>query len=44
VQREPDRPVALERLDHRAVGVLEDLAEDPPKVADRLVVVEGERE
>ena len=36
--------MALERLDHRLVGLLEDLGEDPAEVADRLVVVDRERE
>ena len=31
----------LERLDHRLVGLLEDLGEDPAEVADRLVVVDA---
>ncbi len=34
----------LERLDHRLVGVVVDLGEDPAEVADRLVVVDRERE
>ena len=34
----------LLRLDHRLVRLLEDLGEDPAEVADRLVVVERQRE
>ena len=44
VQGDPHRRVALERLDHRQVRLLVDLRDDPAEVADRLVVVEGERE
>ena len=44
VQRQPDARVALERLDHRQVGLLVDLGEHPAEVADRLVVVDGEGE
>ena len=36
--------MALERLDHRLVGLLVDLRDDPAEVADRLVVVDGQRE
>ena len=44
VEREPHAGMALERVDHRLVGLLEDLREDPAEVADRLVVVERERQ
>ena len=44
VERDADGRVALERVDHRQVRLLEDLRDDPAEVADRLVVVEGERE
>jgi hypothetical protein len=36
--------MALEGADHRLVGPLEDLLDDPAEVADRLVVVEDEGE
>ena len=44
VQPDADLGMPLERLDHRLVGLLEDLLEDPAEVADRLVVVERQRE
>ena len=34
--------MALERVDHRLVGLLVDLGDDPAEVADRLMVVEGQ--
>ena len=36
--------MALQRLDHRQVGLLVDFVEDPAEVADGLMVVQGERE
>ena len=36
--------MALERFDHRPVGLLEDLFEDPSEVADGLVVMDRQRE
>ncbi len=36
--------MALERLDHRLVGLVVDLGEDPAEVPDGLMVMEGERE
>ena len=36
--------MALEGADHRLVGLVEDLLEDPAEVAHRLVVVDDERE
>ena len=44
VQRQANVRMAFERRDHRLVGLLEDLREHPAEVADRLVVVDGERE
>ena len=44
MKREPDRRVALEGLQHRQVGAIEGLGNDPPEVADRLVVVERQGE
>ena len=44
VERQPDVRVPLERIDHRRVGLLEDLREDPAEVPDRLMVVECERQ
>ena len=44
VERDADGRVALERGDHRLVGRVVGLGDDPSEVADRLVVVEGERE
>jgi hypothetical protein len=34
----------LERIDEGQVGSLEDLGENPPEIADRLVVVDRKRE
>ena len=42
MEGDPDAGVALEGLDHRQVGVLVRLGDDPAEVADRLVVVEGQ--
>ena len=44
VQRQANPGMALERLDHREVGLLVDLGEDPPEVADRLMVMQGQRQ
>ena len=46
VEREAHARVALERLDHRQIRLLKDLAEHPPEVADGLVVVDcqGQRD
>jgi hypothetical protein len=46
VERQADGRMALEGLDHRQVGLVEDLRQDPPEVADRLMVVDrqGERD
>ena len=46
VERDPDAGMALQRLDHRLVGLVVDLVEHPAEVADRLVVVDrqGERD
>ena len=43
VQPDANLRVALQRLDHRAVGLLEHISKDPAEVADRLVVVERQR-
>ena len=40
VEGELDARVALERLEHRQIGALVGLGDDPAEVADRLVVVE----
>ena len=42
VERQADVRMALERVDHRLIGLLEDLRDDPAEVADRLVVVDGQ--
>ena len=44
VEREPDRGVALEGLEHRQVGPVERLGYDPTEVANGLVVVERQGE
>ena len=44
VEGQPDARVALEGLEHRQVGLVVDVGEDPAEVADRLVVVDGEGE
>ena len=44
VQRHAHARMALERPDHRLVGALVDLVDDPAEVAHRLVVVEDQRE
>ena len=44
VEREPDVGMALERGDHRLVGEVVDLGHHPSEVADRLVVVDRERQ
>ncbi len=44
VQRQPDAGVALERLEHRQVGLAVDLREHPAEVADGLVIVDRQRQ
>ncbi len=44
VQGEADRRVPFDRLEHRPIGLLVDLADHPAEVADRLVVVDREGE
>ena len=44
VEGEPHPGMALQRLDQRQVGVLEDIRDDPSEVADGLVVVNREGE
>jgi hypothetical protein len=39
-----DAGMSLEGIDHRFVAPSRDLGEDPAEVADRLVVMEGERQ
>jgi len=36
--------MALERIDHREIGVLEGLGDHPAEVADGLMVVKGQRQ
>ena len=46
VERQADGRMTLEGLDHRQVRLVVDLRQDPPEVADRLMVVDrqGERD
>ena len=44
MQRQPHAGMALERVDHGRVRLVEDLGEDPAEVPDRLVIVQGERQ
>ena len=44
MQTEPDARVSLQGAEHGRVGTLVDVLDDPTKVADRLVVVDYERE
>jgi hypothetical protein len=43
VEAEPDARVPLEGVEHRRVGVLINVFDDPAEVADRLVVMDYER-
>ena len=42
VERQPYPVMTLQRLEHREIGLVIDLGEDPAEVPDRLVVVERE--
>jgi len=44
VQGDPDAGMPLQGVDHRPIGLVVDVREDPPEVADGLVVVEREGE
>ncbi len=44
MERDANARMALEGVDHRQVGALEGLGDDPAEVANGLMVVEGQRQ